>query len=365
MARKLLYAALAAGLVLGVAAAPSAALVPGGSSAPQGVLETNPIGTMSWLPVVANESPSGAGVFRLVVAYDHSIDPDTGEPTELIADGPWGMKLFSNSAADSDGNVPAITLVGHSPHTASLQDDGAPPELDRAFIGLSGDVNDGDCAALEDGDPSDLSYAYTTTFTLPGDVAPEPCQVVDGQEVDPETAEILSTTITEYVPGFWFDVKWPYETDKAGSGGPGHTLSEIWYGAMPGFSTSDPTTFTEATETGTGQTLRGPGDYIHRETLEDSEPNPTVLEACPGTGTTVEFTVPAAPEQADGINISLYPTGDWDLIVTDEFGNVETSGNFHLNESLNIPGASEGDVYDIEGCNFAGGPTAELVIGWL
>lgn len=357
-------AALTLGLVPATGAVASLGFPALEAAAPEPVPETNPIGTMKWLPVVANERPTGFQNFRLVVLYDHSLDPDTGEPTDLQADGPWGMKVASNSVTDSTGLLPAIKLVGHSEHVSSLDDAGLPPELeavDRAFMGLAGDVRDGDCANVADGDPSDLSYAYSTTFTLPGDVAAADCQVVKSQQTDPQTGEVISTTITEYVPGFWFDVNWPYETDLLGGGGDGHTLSELWYGAMPGFNDSDPTAFAEATETGLGETLRGPGDYIERHILSDSDPNPEF--PCDGSGHTVPFTVPAVPKGAKGIQADLYPLGDWDLQISGDASGE--SGNSHVSESVRILKVSEGQAFDIEGCNFSGGPEAELIISWV
>jgi hypothetical protein len=348
---------LTAGLLLGsglpVTAGPLEAV------APLDLPETSPIGTMSWLPVAANERPTG-GNFRLVVAYDNSLDPDTGQPTDLLADGPWGMKLFSNSVIDSTGRHPAITLAAHSSHVSSLDDAGLPPELqdvDDAFIGLAGDVTSGDCDNLEGNDPSDLSYAYSTTFTLPGDVPAGDCQQIDGHIRDEETDEILFTIITEYEPGFWFDVSWPYEVDLAGDGGEGHTLSEIWYGAAPGFG-DDPTAFPEATETGFSPSLRGPGDYIERYTLFDDSPSGSF--PCNGSGATVTFQVPPIPEKANGIHVALYPVGDWDLQI-----DAEVSGNFHVNEAITLTDVVEGQQIPIEGCNFSGGSEAELIVSWI
>ena len=368
MSRRTLVSALVAGMVLGAAAVPAVALPV--APAPLGLPETNPIGTMKWLPVDANERPTGGSVYRLVVVYDHSLDPDTGEPTDLLASGPWGMKLFSNSVAGWNLEVPAIELRNHSSHVSSLDDAGLPPELqqvDEAFIGLSGDVSDADC---DDAGTSAFSAAYSTTrsfFHAGSDpyaaaTGPGVCEVVDSSiAVEDDDGNVIgfTTTVTNHVPGFWFDVYWPYEIDPAAAEqGNGHTLSEIWYGALPGFGSTNPTDYEEAASTGLSPTLRGPGDYIQRYTLFDDAPNPAF--PCNGSGHTVQFTVPEVPDKANAIRVDLYPIGDWDLQIDEA-----TSGNFSVNESVILDSFNEGDVLNIEGCNFAGANEAELIVSWI
>lgn len=360
--RNALIPTVVASLALGFTAGPASDTVALSDAAPGGALVTNPIGTMRWLPAVANEG-SAFGSDRIVVVYDGSLDPTTGETTELLADGEFGMKLFSNSVTDSSGREPpAIRLVDHSPWVATLEGQGAPAGTDAAFAGMSGDVRDGACANLEAEDPAGtLSYAYSFTFTVAGEAAAEACQLVDGHERDADN-NILSTTITEFVPGFWFDVRWPTETDPAGAGGQGHTLSEVWYGAITGFSSSDPTAFAEAGESGNSETIRSKSDVFHVEMLQDAEPNPTLLEACPTTGHTVQVEIPTPPPGVNLVNVDLYPMGDWDLMVTDAAGSESTSGNFIVNERVQI--VAEAGTIEVEGCNFAGGPFAELRVGW-
>lgn len=357
--RNVLVSAAVAALTFGFTAAPQTT-----ATSPGGALQTNPIGSMRWLPVVANESPAGFGIDRLVVVYDGSLDAVSGDAIDLIADAGYGMKLFSNSVTDSAGNEPpAITLEGHTPWVTTLEGLGAPAGTDAAFAGMAGDVTDGDCANLDASDPEgSLSYAYSTTYTVDGDVNAEACQVIESQATDPDTGAVVSTTITEYVPGIWFDVKWPMETDPAGSGGQGHSLSEVWYGAIPGYSTDDPTTWQEAGESGFSETIRGQSDVFFTTTLQDPEPNPTVLEACPTTGHTVEVEIPTPPPGAKVVHVDLYPQGDWDLTVVDQTGTSTQSGNFIVNERVTVP-ATAGTI-EVEGCNFAGGPFAELQVGW-
>jgi len=157
-------------------------------------------------------------------------------------------------------------------------------------------------------------------------------------------------------------VRWPTETDPAGTGGQGHTLSEVWYGAITGFSSSDPTAWSEAGDSGNSETIRGKSDVFHVEMLEDPQPNPTLLEACPTTGHTVEVEIPSPPPGVNTVNVDLYPMGDWDLTVTDATGTESASGNFMVNERVQI--AAVAGTIEVEGCNFAGGPFAELHVGW-
>lgn len=369
--RNLLIPATIASLAFGFTAAPAADTT---TARPDALAQaaTNPIGTLSWLPKIANEKATGTDIHRLVVVYDNSRDAASGADVPLIAKGAWGAKFFTDSVVAPFHNDPAttLTLAGHSSFVKSLDDAGAPTNLgdaDKAFVGVTGNVLDATCDRVADGDPSDFSAAYTTTFTVPGDVAPAACQLVKSKTTDPATGTVTSTTLTQYVPGFWIDVRWPYEAENlpiGNPGQPGHTLAQVWYGAAPGFSTSAPNPAWFAAP-GTSETVRNPGQHFFRQTVVAPLSGAGQVDSCQGNSSqpdsfeTINFTVPAE-RPSDRLRIDLYPQGDWDLEV-----NGQLSGHAIVNESVTIAKVTTGQQLRIDACNFAGGPEAEVVLSWL
>jgi hypothetical protein len=191
-----------------------ASLTPVGtaSAAPAGP-ETNPVGTLRWLPENTNERPA-AGVHRLVVIYDRSLN-SSGKPSTMLANGAFGLKIASLS--------PDLRMKGHSPAVGSIDDAGGPAQLDEVFVGVEGDVRDGACSRAG---TSGFSAAFTTTrtFVHPGSSpytpqsGPGACEVVDSST---PTGGGFQTRVTTHVPGFWIDVQ-----------GPGQVLTELWYEAV-------------------------------------------------------------------------------------------------------------------------------------
>lgn len=186
------------------------------ASAPA-VPETNPVGTLRWLPDNTNETPP-PGMHRLVVIYDRSIDA-AGKPSSLLAKGAFGLKFATGS--------PDFRMKSHSPAVESLSDSGGPSmsPLDEAFAAVAGDVRDGDCSRAG---TSAFSAAFTSTkiFIHYGPTpyvpqsGPGACEVVSSSI---PVAGGFQTRVTTHVPGFWIDIDWP--------GATGQLLAEVWYEA--------------------------------------------------------------------------------------------------------------------------------------
>jgi hypothetical protein len=198
-----------------------AALVPTGaaSAAPAGP-ETNPVGTIMWLPPNTNQgSQVPQGQNRLVVIYDRSLDL-AGKPADLLANGAFGLKTVSNS--------PGLRMKNHSPHVDSIDDAGGDQldPLDEVFAGVQGDIRDGDC---DEAGTSGFSAAFSTTRTFLHQGAtpyqaqngPGACEVVEASAGSPGA---FQTRVTTYVPGFWIDF--------AGATGPGGGPAQVWYTAV-------------------------------------------------------------------------------------------------------------------------------------
>jgi hypothetical protein len=211
-----------------------ASLIPLGTAeaAPAGP-ETNPIGTLGWLPPNSRESsdvPPGAE--RLVVIYDRSLDAE-GKPANLLATGAFGLKILANTHE--------VRMVDHSPAVGSIDDAGGGPftPVDEIFVGVEGDVRDGACSDV--GTPA-FSAAFSTarSFLHSGSApyapqsGPGACEVVSSST---PVSGGFQTVVTTYVPGFWIDIELPTGAAPATSAAfapEGENLlhHEIWYAAV-------------------------------------------------------------------------------------------------------------------------------------
>lgn len=335
-----------------------AVLVPLGKAgaAPAGP-ETNPLGTLRWLPDNTNENGLvPAGLNRLVVIYDRSLN-DAGKPANLLAKGTFGVKFASA--------LPEVRMKGHSPNVGATQDAGAPsPAFDEVFAGIEGDIRDGACSKAG---TSAFSAAFTTTRTFfhAGTSPYQPqtgsgaCEVV---QASTPVSGGFSTRVTTYVPGFWIDVQWPKHEDELGSGGEGNLLAEVWYSAVYD-KDGDSTPFYQPDAAGVSDSVGSPGDYDQTfafagrpgaigapcSELEAGEP-----PADPGTYQSVKFQVSGG---ARSVSVRLFPKADWDLFVTDPAGTVRSSGRgpgFDENVSVTNPISGQ---WTMTACSFSGEPS--------
>lgn len=202
--------------------------------------ETNPVGSLQWLPNFTNEKPA-KGLHRLVVVYDRSLN-SAGKPADLLAKGAFALRIGSTS--------PGLRMKGHSPRVSSIDDSGAPGALDEVVIAVHGDVRDGDC---EEAGTSSFSAAYssTKTFFHPGHLPYEPqsgpgaCEIVDSST---RSGSGFQTRVTTYVPGFWIDVQWS-------SSGP---TPQIWYEAVYDTQGEDGAFYRTADSAGASTSVQGP-----------------------------------------------------------------------------------------------------------
>jgi hypothetical protein len=176
-----------------------------GAAAPT---DTNPIGSLRYLPSGTNEQPA-AGATRLVVVFsDGSIEAGTGAAVALAANGPFGVR-FSGVVVTATG--PAVpTMVGHSQpmdDVKSASSNMAPDAINGAIAGVAGDTRDGACSKV--GTPSFLyAYSKTRTETTTQPYAPVPCERIDSAIPIMSGTSITgwTTTITKFTPGFWIDL---------------------------------------------------------------------------------------------------------------------------------------------------------------
>lgn len=343
MLRRVATFGLAAALAVGFA--PTAQTIPGPAD------ETDPIGTLNWLPPNANEKPTGFTIERLIVTYDESNGED------LIAQGPFGVK-FSTTALFAPGAIETfpLTMVGHSPLVSSLESgQGAPDGTDDHFMGVAGDVRDGDCANAADGDLSDFSYAYSTTFTiLEGDIILDDCQVVEAESTDANGDTWL--TVTEYTPGFWIDVDWPADANPLDE--PGYAFAEVWYSALYDTDGEDGEFYETADATGHSRSVGGPVHVDYSFTLT-ATPGGTSAPDCydwtpqNAPGSVAEELLDLAAEEGKTITVALWNKADWDLFVEDPTGNVGNGGGGFINGEV-YKGPFVPGEYTVRGCNFAG-----------
>jgi hypothetical protein len=359
-------AALSLTLVTGIALlAPPAA---GGPASP--LDDANPLGTISWLPTNANERPA-ANLFRLVVVYDRSRNPGTGQPADLLAKGPFGVKFTTTS--------PNVRMMGHSPRVTSLDDTTGQPQMgavDQVFMGVAGDVRDGQCSKVGTAAFS-AAYSTTRTFFWPGSTPYTPisaqgtCEVVDASTplMDGEgNITGYDTRVTNHVPGFWIDVQWP--TLSVPQVSTGRFLAEMWYGSYYDDDGENGAWYAVGDAIGTSTTIGTPGeyDYIVSFTAQAGAigapcPGFPGLTASPaGTWQDIEIEVPAGTTR---VTFRLWPKADWDLRIEDPTGLLGDSGNWHgFEEQEIVPSTGQGNIasltpgtFVMRGCNYTGEQT--------
>lgn len=359
----------ATALVAALGAAPASAVR--APSTPYG-MESNPLGTIHWLPANANET-TPAGVDRLVVVYDQSIDEATGDTIPLLAKGPFGVKFFTSS--------PDPRMVGHSASITSLDDvDANLAPADPAFMGVAGDVRDGDCAKAGT-EAFSAAYSTTRSFFHPGETVYEPisapgtCEVVDDSQpvLDANGALIgYNTTVTNHVPGFWIDVNWPTRDVSVpvfGSLSSGYLMGELWYGSLFDTAGEDGEWYAVADTTGQSTSIGGPGDYDQVLSFTANPgglgPSCTAYPQVPDVEDTFDEVKIDVPAEATKVTFRLFPKSDWDLIVLNPLGEKKISGDsLGFDEqvvapatgSQNFPELAPGE-YTMRACNFSGETT--------
>lgn len=350
----------------------AAGLIPASATAsplsPAGALDTNPLGSLSWAPANANNLPSDEGVYRLTIEYDHSIDGE-GNATELLANGGFGVRLFTTALTNTNREAYPVKVADHSPHVSSIDDSyGAPQEADEVFAGFSGDVRDGDCDKLG---TEEFSAAFSTSATVTDsspDYEPGPCQTVDATTDNGDGT--FTHLVTTHRPGFWVDVQWSAEIDGLGSENPGRTLAEIWYGTLYDTDAEDGEWFETADSAANSTSTHEPGRYIANEELTAPVPEPLQSQC-------VEAFVPDAPNVPDSYDeitvdipegvtravFQLHPYGgDWDLLVTAPDESATESGNGPPHAETVALSSPEAGTYTVRGCNFAGPPVAKVTV---
>lgn len=341
--------------------------------------DTNPLGSLYWLPDNANEKGSvPANRYRLVVAYDRSLNA-AGQPTPLLGKGPFGVKF----TAASD-----ITMTNHSTRVTDLKSVTGRPEadvLDQNAMGVAGDVRDGACSKVTE--PT-FSQAYSTTrsFFFPGQTpyapvsAPGTCETVDSSVEVRDANDVVvgfQTTVTNHVPGFWIEVNWPEHAltvpvlNQPLFGG--RQQAEVFYGSFFDTGGDNGNWYQVADTTGTSTSVGSPGQYDYTFTLTANPgagSNPLGSDPCnslgapsqAGTWADVKVQVPQGTTKAV---FKLFFHGDWDLRVIDPLGRIGDNGFFvGSEETETVPTAGSGNIptlepgeFTIRGCNPSGEPT--------
>ncbi|MGH2710248.1 MAG: hypothetical protein ACRDH9_03470 [Actinomycetota bacterium] len=188
-----------------------AALAPHGAAgaSPAGP-ESNPVGSLRWLPANTNEQVPD-GLRRLVVIYDRSLN-EAGKPSDLLARGAFGLKITAT------GN---LRMSDWSPRISPI--DNGLSSLENLHASVVGDVRDGDCSNVGTASFS-AAFSTTRTFLHSGTApyqtqdGPGACEVI---ETSVATAGGFQTRVTTHVPGFWIDVQLPS----------GPVAPQVWYTA--------------------------------------------------------------------------------------------------------------------------------------
>lgn len=336
-------------------------------SVPGHAQENNPVGSLNWLPPNANEAGDvGFGEQRMIVLYDHSLDAD-GAPTDLIAAGPFGMKISTTALVHvSTGEPFPLTMVDQSPFVSTLETgQGAPDGADDYFMGVAGDVRDGACSNLEDGDATDMSTAFTTTFTTTNESATpqlDECQLASTTDNGDGT---FTHTITTYVPGFWVDVKWRLDTPPLDN--TGYTFAEVWYSAMVDTDGEDGEFYETADTIGQSTSTGGPHNFDLTLTLTANPGGMSLPECYDWTpqnvpGSVDERTIDLSQYAGSEISVGLWNKGDWDLFVEGPDGGGGNGGGGLMVGEVWEGSFTPGD-WTIRGCNFAGEYEVLVTIG--
>ncbi len=367
--------ALVVGLTFGMTTAVTAPV----AASPAGG-DTNPLGSLSWLPDNANEkSEVGAGRSRLVVVYDRSLNA-TGQPAALLGKGPFGAKFF----AASD-----VTMVAHSPRLTDLKTvtgQSQADQLDQVVMGVAGDVRDGACSNLGQGTFS-AAYSTTRSFFHSGTTPYAPisgvgtCERVDSSVASLDGAGSVTgyvTRVTTFVPGFWIDVVWPEHNQTVPAVGQllgGRQQAEIFYGSFFDTGGENGDWYEVADTTGTSTSVGSPGQYditfsltanpgAGSNPLNSSDPCSSLGPPASPPGTWADIKVNIPPGTTKAV-FKLFPHGDWDLIVIDPQGRRATNGFFvGSEETETVPSSGSGNIPDlvpgeftVRGCNPGGEPT--------
>jgi hypothetical protein len=335
-----------------------AALAPLGKAgaAPADKGETNPLGTLRWLPDNTNQSAQvPAGLSRLVVIYDRSLNA-AGKPSPLLANGSFGLKLGTTS--------PEVRMKGHSTKVGATQEEGAPAQLDEVFAGVQGDIRDGACSMA--GTPSfSAAFTSTRTFFFSGSSPYQPqsgsgaCEKVESST---PVGGGFQTRVTTYVPGFWIDVQWPTHDDELGSGGAGHLLADVWYTAVYDTENESGDFYETADASGVSKSVGSPGDYD--QTLAFGGQPGAVGAPCseldfgepPAAEDTYQSVDVQVPGGAKNVTVRLFPKADWDLFVKDPTGKVTSSAHGPgFDETVSVNAIA--GTWTITACNFSGEPS--------
>lgn len=337
--------------------------------------DTNPIGTLRWIPDNANEKISvPGGQFRLVVVYDRSLNA-TGGAVPLLGKGPFGAKIFTGSLAD-------FRMVGHSPSVSALKEATGQTQVDavdQVATSVAGDVRDGACSKL--GTPS-FSAAYSTsrTFFLPGTTPYVPisgggtCERVDSSTALRDANQNIlgySTSVTAFAPGFWINVTWPDRTDPSGSGLFGGKFQpEVFYGALYDTQGEDGEWYETGDAQGTSKSVGGPGtyDYTFTFTANPGAGGVNGGDVCnsvgpptspAGTWMDIPVTIPEGTTKAV---FKLFPHGDWDLRTIEPGGTIGDAGFIAgFEETETVPSSGGGNIttltpgtFTMRACNTTG-----------
>jgi hypothetical protein len=216
-----------------------------GAAAP---VDTNPLGTLGYLPAGTNEA-AAPGARRLVVVFDTSLATGGTAPLgRILANGAFGMKLSGVALTAAGPAVP--TMVAHSAalgDVKSASSGQAPDAINGGFAGIAGDTRDADCSKV--GTP-DFMYAYSKTRVVvsPNFYAPQPCERIDSATPIPTGG--WTTSVTTFTPGFWIDVS----TTPTGA----WTNSAFHYGAVYDTEAESGEFYMTSDEAGSGSFVGGP-----------------------------------------------------------------------------------------------------------
>jgi hypothetical protein len=200
--------------------------------------ESNPIGSLRWLPANTNEGTEvPEGLRRLVVIYDRSLT-QAGKPAELLAQGGFGVKFTATGS---------LNMAGWSPRVSPV--DNGTTSLEGLHATVRGDVRDGDCskagtAAFSAAFSTTRTFLHSGTTPYVAQDGPGACEIVDASN---PSAGGFQTRVTTFVPGFWIDLQVP-----TNPGSP-----QVWYSAVfdtegetgPYYQTADSVGFSKSTST--------------------------------------------------------------------------------------------------------------------
>jgi len=160
-------------------------------------VDTDPIGTLGYLPDEADETPT-PGATRLVVVFADDME----------AQGPFGAK-FTGLVGSTESGPSVPQMVAYSAGLDGDVEEAGAPLGGPEFAGIYGNVAKGDCPT-GGGRPQLFAYSEVRTETTEGTpYARGLCEETGASVVvstDPVTGvETWDTTVTKFIPGFWLD----------------------------------------------------------------------------------------------------------------------------------------------------------------